>query len=104
MDDDNFQNTRYTYSLNSSTMLEMYNTARLAPITLTYFHYCLDNGLYTLKLHFAEIQFTNDNTSSSIGRRKFDIYVQVISLIIWINMCVCVCARERERLLDHALV
>lgn len=76
MDDDNFQNTRYTYSLNSSTMLEMYNTARLAPISLTYFHYCLDNGLYTLKLHFAEIQFTNDNTSSSIGRRKFDIYVQ----------------------------
>ncbi|KAF3451337.1 hypothetical protein FNV43_RR07432 [Rhamnella rubrinervis] len=35
-----------------------------------------ENGNYTVNLHFAEIQFTNDQTYRSLGRRIFDIYVQ----------------------------
>ncbi|OMO86377.1 reverse transcriptase [Corchorus capsularis] len=75
MDDNDFQNTRYTVSrpLNIS---ELYRTARIAPISLTYFHYCLENGNYTITFNFAEIEFTNDETYSSLGRRIFDIYVQ----------------------------
>ncbi|OMO82763.1 hypothetical protein COLO4_22843 [Corchorus olitorius] len=75
MDDNDFQNTRYTVSrpLNVS---ELYRTARVAPISLTYFHYCLENGNYTITFNFAEIEFTNDETYSSLGRRIFDIYVQ----------------------------
>ncbi|GAU31586.1 hypothetical protein TSUD_54090 [Trifolium subterraneum] len=34
------------------------------------------NGSYTVKLHFAEIMFTDDQTYRSLGRRVFDIYLQ----------------------------
>ncbi|CAL5393839.1 unnamed protein product [Camellia sinensis] len=55
---------------------ELYMDARLSPTSLTYYGFCLINGNYTVKLHFAEIMFTNDETFSSLGRRIFDIYIQ----------------------------
>lgn len=76
-DDNDEQNTRYIATSNSSDLSELYINARIAPLSLTYFGYCLDNGNYTLSLHFAEIQFTNDNSFHSLGRRMFDIYIQV---------------------------
>ncbi|XP_043807964.1 probable LRR receptor-like serine/threonine-protein kinase RFK1 isoform X3 [Manihot esculenta] len=76
MDDYDYQNTRYTVSVQSSNISELYSTVRKSPISLTYFHYCLQNGDYSVKLHFEEIQFTNDKTYNSLGRRIFDIYVQ----------------------------
>ncbi|KAK4787702.1 hypothetical protein SAY86_011535 [Trapa natans] len=78
MDDNNFQNVRYTISLQSqSPNLTVFDTtARRAPISLTYFHYCLENGNYTVTLHFAEIEFSNNRTYNSLGRRLFDIYIQ----------------------------
>ncbi|KAL2343249.1 hypothetical protein Fmac_004534 [Flemingia macrophylla] len=76
MDDGDYLNSRYTRSLPLSSLPELYKTARVTPISLTYFHYCLENGKYTVKLHFAEIQFTNDGTYKSLGKRLFDIYVQ----------------------------
>lgn len=78
MDDNDKQNLRYTVSLPSSNLSVLDGTARTSPISLTYFHYCLENGMYTVKLRFSEIQFTNDKTYNSLGRRVFDIYVQVI--------------------------
>lgn len=78
MDDGDSLNTRYTKSLSSASIPELYTTARVSPISLTYFHYCLENGKYTMHLHFAEILFTNDNTYRSLGKRLFDIYVQVL--------------------------
>ena len=80
MDDNDFQNARFIKNVPSANISELYRTARLSPISLTYFRYCLENGDYTVNLHFAEIYFTNDNTYSSLGRRIFDIYVQVILL------------------------
>nr|GEV07854.1 probable LRR receptor-like serine/threonine-protein kinase RFK1 isoform X1 [Tanacetum cinerariifolium] len=77
MDDNIYQNTRYIESLQGNTSLPLlYTTARLSPITLTYFSYCLENGEYAVNLHFAELQFTNDSTYRSLGRRVFDIYIQ----------------------------
>ncbi|GAU31600.1 hypothetical protein TSUD_54240 [Trifolium subterraneum] len=55
---------------------ELYMKARGSPISLTYYGFCLANGSYTVKLHFAEIMFTNDQTYGSLGRRVFDIYLQ----------------------------
>ncbi|GAB4827153.1 hypothetical protein Ancab_034042 [Ancistrocladus abbreviatus] len=78
MDDNDHQNIRFIAKLSSGQIPELYTTARLSPISLTYFSYCLENGNYTVLLHFAEIRFTNDNTSSSLGRRFFDIYIQDI--------------------------
>ncbi|KAM3696770.1 hypothetical protein ACJW30_06G064600 [Castanea mollissima] len=69
------------YILGNSSKLtmanpELYMTARLSPLSFTYYAYCLGNGPYKINLHFAEIKFTNDNTYSSLGRRVFDIYIQ----------------------------
>ena len=61
----------------SLTNPQLYTDARLSPISLTYYAFCLGNGNYTVKLHFAEIMFTNDKTYNSLGRRLFDVYVQV---------------------------
>ncbi|KAH6765271.1 receptor-like kinase in flowers 1 [Perilla frutescens var. frutescens] len=54
----------------------LYTTARLSPLSLTYFHYCLENGSYNVMLHFAEIMFTGNNTYNTLGKRRFDIYIQ----------------------------
>ncbi|KAK7324504.1 hypothetical protein VNO77_28105 [Canavalia gladiata] len=55
---------------------DLYINARVSPLSLTYYGYCLGNGNYTVNLHFAEIMFTDDQTYSSLGRRVFDIYIQ----------------------------
>lgn len=55
----------------------LYTHARLSAISLTYYALCLGEGNYTVNLHFAEIMFIGDNTYFSLGRRFFDIYVQV---------------------------
>ncbi|KAK9936651.1 hypothetical protein M0R45_013480 [Rubus argutus] len=80
MDVFDWRSTRYSMSMASSSLSELYTTARLSPISLTYFYYCLENGVYTITLHFAEIKITNDGTHS-LGRRFFDIYVQ--ERLVW---------------------
>ncbi|CAL2253621.1 unnamed protein product [Prunus armeniaca] len=55
---------------------ELYTKARLSPISLTYYGFCLGYGNYTVKLHFAETQFENGKTYKSLGRRIFDVYIQ----------------------------
>ncbi|KAI4333506.1 hypothetical protein L6164_018300 [Bauhinia variegata] len=55
---------------------ELYRNARASPNSLTYYGFCLRNGNYTVKLHFAEIMFTDDRTYKSLGRRVFDVYIQ----------------------------
>ncbi|KAI3744152.1 hypothetical protein L1987_57228 [Smallanthus sonchifolius] len=60
----------------STSETELYASARTTAISLTYYGLCLMNGNYTVRLHFAEIVFTQDNTFNSLGRRVFDVYVQ----------------------------
>ncbi|KAH9779324.1 putative leucine-rich repeat receptor-like serine/threonine-protein kinase [Citrus sinensis] len=55
---------------------QLYTTARLSAISLTYYGFCLGNGKYTVNLHFAEILFTDDKNFSSFGKRIFDVYIQ----------------------------
>ncbi|PSS04864.1 LRR receptor-like serine/threonine-protein kinase [Actinidia chinensis var. chinensis] len=78
MDDNDYQNARFIEAVASTNLSELYSSARLSPLSLTYFRYCLENGNYTVSLHFAEIFFTNDNTYTNLGRRIFDIYIQGI--------------------------
>ncbi|GLT52533.1 hypothetical protein SLA2020_258680 [Shorea laevis] len=77
-DDNDEQNAppRFLASVQSSDIPELYTTARLSPLSLTYYQYCLENGSYMVRLHFAEIQFKSDATFASLGRRLFDIYIQ----------------------------
>ena len=61
----------------SSNVSDVYNTARLSPTSLKYYGLCLLKGRYKVRLHFAEIIISNDLTSASLGRRIFDVSVQV---------------------------
>ncbi|KAK7244121.1 hypothetical protein RIF29_38939 [Crotalaria pallida] len=75
----NEKGNHYTTSNESKlsiTNAELYMTARVSPISLTYYGFCLVNGNYTVNLHFAEIMFANNQTYSSLGRRLFDVYIQ----------------------------
>ncbi|XP_038900109.1 probable leucine-rich repeat receptor-like serine/threonine-protein kinase At3g14840 isoform X3 [Benincasa hispida] len=54
----------------------LYSNARISPNSLTYYAFCMGNGNYTLSLYFAEIEFSNDKSYKSLGRRIFDVYVQ----------------------------
>ncbi|KAK4388652.1 putative LRR receptor-like serine/threonine-protein kinase [Sesamum angolense] len=56
---------------------ELYKTARISPSSLRYYGLGLENGLYLIDLHFAEIQMMDDPTSwKALGRRVFDVYIQ----------------------------
>ncbi|WJX72505.1 hypothetical protein P8452_56381 [Trifolium repens] len=69
----------YTWSNQTNLAMEnseLYMDARVSPLSLTYYGFCLGNGNYTVNLHFAEIMFTDDQTYNSLGRRIFDIYIQ----------------------------
>ncbi|PNY06296.1 LRR receptor-like kinase resistance protein [Trifolium pratense] len=60
----------------SQTDSKLYTTARVSPLSLTYYGLCMINGNYTVKLHFSEIIFVNDRSFNSLGRRIFDVYIQ----------------------------
>ncbi|KAL0330547.1 UNVERIFIED_CONTAM: putative LRR receptor-like serine/threonine-protein kinase [Sesamum radiatum] len=56
---------------------ELYKTARISPSSLRYYGLGLENGVYRIDLHFAEIQMVDDPTSwKALGRRVFDVYIQ----------------------------
>lgn len=79
MDNNDDSNKPYTVNSTSADLGELYRTARMSPLSLTYYHQCLRNLNYSVTLHFAEIEFRNDGTYYSFGRRIFDIYIQVFS-------------------------
>jgi len=84
MDDENFYDNKYTLQSNSNISLVdfgLYATARKTPLSITYYGYCLENGNYTVRLHFAEIQFTDEKLYNKVARRVFDIYIQVINYL-----------------------
>jgi len=77
---DNDSGDYYTVSNRSKLSMansELFMNARVSPTSLTYYGFCMANGNYTVNLQFAEIMFTNDQTFNSLGRRVFDIYIQV---------------------------
>ncbi|XP_022735330.1 probable leucine-rich repeat receptor-like serine/threonine-protein kinase At3g14840 [Durio zibethinus] len=79
--DDNRDKDDLVLVLSNNTQLskndrQLYTTARLSPSSLTYYAFCLKNRIYNVGLYFAEIQFTDDKSFSSLGRRIFDVYIQ----------------------------
>ncbi|KAG6405747.1 hypothetical protein SASPL_133341 [Salvia splendens] len=59
---------------------ELYKTARIAPASLRYYGLGLENGVYRVELHFAEVVM-DDNSASweGLGRRPFDVYIQTFN-------------------------
>ncbi|XP_035543106.1 probable LRR receptor-like serine/threonine-protein kinase RFK1 [Juglans regia] len=69
------------YIANNASILgmnspDLYTSARLSPLSLTYYARCLANGKYTVTLHFAEIIIRGNKSFCSLGRRIFDVYIQ----------------------------
>lgn len=77
MGDDDAKFVATNNSSLTMTGAEFYQTARLSPSSLKYFGLCLRRGSYRVRLHFAEIMYTDDSTFSSLGRRIFDVAIQV---------------------------
>ncbi|KAM1688643.1 hypothetical protein FF2_035892 [Malus domestica] len=56
----------------------LFQTSRMSTGSLRYYGLGLENGLYTVTLHFAETAYESrtSQTRQSLGRRVFDIYIQ----------------------------
>ncbi|XXG67596.1 hypothetical protein AAC387_Pa06g0903 [Persea americana] len=79
-------NEKASYVATNTSILTMpnqglYTSARLAPLSLKYYGRCLQNGNYSVQLHFAEIIFTDDRTFLSSGKRIFDVSIQGIKVL-----------------------
>ncbi|KAG5561076.1 hypothetical protein RHGRI_004180 [Rhododendron griersonianum] len=68
-----FSSKQFTNTLDS----ELFQTARNSPGSLRYYGLGLENGNYNVTLQFAEIVIPNPFSWESLGRRVFDIYIQV---------------------------
>lgn len=55
---------------------ELYQTARIAPTSLRYYGLGLENGVYRVELHFAEVEMDGSASWKGLGRRLFDVYIQ----------------------------
>ncbi|KAL1205158.1 putative LRR receptor-like serine/threonine-protein kinase [Cardamine amara subsp. amara] len=65
----------------SGDSLDLYKTGRRSALSLVYYAFCLENGVYNVKLHFMEIQFAAEELYGHSGRRIFDVYVQ--GVLMW---------------------
>lgn len=89
MDSDVYIDTNVSTLHNVTTPdSELYTTARASPLSLTYYGLCLMNGNYNVKLHFAEIVYANDKSFNSLGKRIFDVYIQVNERYVAGNICI----------------
>ncbi|XP_061351364.1 probable LRR receptor-like serine/threonine-protein kinase At1g53430 [Gastrolobium bilobum] len=75
-------------------------TARTAPLSLNYYGLCMLKGNYNVKLHFAEIMFSNDQTFSSLGRRIFDVSIQGFKYLKDFNIVKEAGGAGKEKILD----
>ncbi|KAM3239364.1 putative LRR receptor-like serine/threonine-protein kinase isoform X7 [Capsicum annuum] len=73
--------SRNKYILNETCEIhagaaQLYRSARLSPISLKYYGFCLQSGMYDVKLHFAEISSNDNKDSHSKAGRLFDVDIQ----------------------------
>ncbi|PON42865.1 Mitogen-activated protein kinase kinase kinase [Parasponia andersonii] len=78
MDDDNEKEQYYVRNSDeqSGNSSLLYATARRSPQSITYYGFCLENGNYRVKLHFAELILKDEKAYNILGRRIFDVYIQ----------------------------
>lgn len=59
---------------------ELYQSSRVSASSLRYYGLGLQNGGYNISLQFVETKIENPNNWKSLGRRIFDIYIQVCNV------------------------
>ncbi|MFS7967092.1 putative Malectin domain-containing protein [Helianthus anomalus] len=80
LEDLSMKNYCHPYNISTSDT-KLFINARTTAVSLTYYGLCLLNGNYNLTLYFAEIVFSQDKSYNSLGKRVFDVCVQVIQLL-----------------------
>lgn len=65
------------YQFTNTLDSQLFQSSRLSASSLRYYGLGLENGNYTVKLQFVETAFEDSRTWKSLGRRVFDIYIQV---------------------------
>ncbi|PQP96582.1 putative LRR receptor-like serine/threonine-protein kinase [Prunus yedoensis var. nudiflora] len=73
-----FVETTLTQVSGADLTPELFETSRVSPASLRYYGLGLQHGPYIVTLQFAETVFASRDTqtSQSLGRRVFDIYIQ----------------------------
>lgn len=66
-----------SYQFTNTLESELYQTARISASSLRYYGLGLENGNYTVNLKFSETAFEDTTTWKSLGKREFDVYIQV---------------------------
>lgn len=69
--------TTSSYQFTNTLDSELYQTSRISASSLRYYGLGLQNGNYTVNLKFSEIAFEDSTTWKSLGKREFDVYIQV---------------------------
>lgn len=59
---------------------ELFQSSRVSAGSLRYYGLGLQNGGYNVSLQFVETKFENRPVWKSLGRRVFDIYIQVCDI------------------------
>lgn len=97
-----FSSYQFTNTLDS----ELFQTSRLSASSLRYYGLGLGNGEYTVNLQFSETGFEDSSTWKNIGRRVFDVYIQVSSVFLLVYMFYCLATQAFQFPLisvDHIL-
>nr|GLL30314.1 probable LRR receptor-like serine/threonine-protein kinase At1g53430 [Ipomoea trifida] len=80
-----------TWILNSTDVMNFFSslnssddgTARVSPVSLKYYGFCLKDGEYTVRLHFAELVRYNDYKTPYVNKsgRVFDVDIQGMNVL-----------------------
>ncbi|KAK3032713.1 hypothetical protein RJ639_035157, partial [Escallonia herrerae] len=68
--------SNYVKNITCGISVDAYATARLCPVSLKYYGFCLRQGKYEVTLYFAEIVYSEGEDYSIAGERAFDVYIQ----------------------------
>ncbi|KAK3036934.1 hypothetical protein RJ639_030899 [Escallonia herrerae] len=68
--------SNYQKNITCGISNDVYATARICPVSLKYYGFCLRQGNYTVTLYFAEIVYSEREDHSILGERVFDVYIQ----------------------------
>nr|XP_028943498.1 uncharacterized protein LOC103429730 isoform X4 [Malus domestica] len=64
----------------------LYEKARLSPVSLKYYAFCLRKGNYTVTLYFNEVVYTKNEDYTSLRKRVFDVYIQDVRRLNYVNI------------------
>ncbi|TQE02459.1 hypothetical protein C1H46_011867 [Malus baccata] len=68
------------------TEAPLYEKARLSPVSLKYYAFCLRKGNYTVTLYFNEVVYTKNEDYTSLRKRVFDVYIQDVRRLNYVKI------------------